>query len=142
MLNKLPTWLPSLPELMADLGLTAADVPKMAKALGVSERSVWRWKAGEAPKMALLSLWWLSRWGHSLWDCEMHNRTELALAMRDSLWREVRKLQDQARTQQRQLLGQVARPQRAANEPDDLTRPAEVLRARPPGGERLQRRRG
>lgn len=116
MLNRLPTWLPDLQELMTDLGLTTADMPKIASALGVSERTIWRWKGSKAPKTALLSLWWLSRWGHSEWDCEMHNRTKAALELRDSLWREVRKLQDQAKAARLQQLDQVARPGTAAND--------------------------
>lgn len=142
MLNRLPTWLPSLQELMTDLGLNASDVPKIAKALGVSERTAWRWKAGQAPRMALLSLWWLSRWGHSEWDCEMFNRTQLAIQSRDAVWREVRRLRDAARVTGAGQLGQVGRPRRAANEPDDLAPRPEVLRTRPAWSERRRQARG
>ncbi len=142
MLSKLPTWLPTLQELMKDLGLTTADVPKMAQTLGVSERTVWRWKAHGAPKMALLSLWWLSRWGHSLWDSEMANRTALYRGLHDAMFRELRKLRDAASVTGAGQLGQVGRPRRAANEPDDLAPRPEVLRTRATWSERRHQARG
>lgn len=92
MLNRLPSGTGSFEDLLADLGLTARDTPRIARALGVSERTVWRWKKTNAPRMALLSLWWLSREGHSTWDCEMFNRTQLALAMNRSLWQHIGEL--------------------------------------------------
>jgi hypothetical protein len=142
MLNRLPTWLPTLQELMTDLGLQAGDVPKIARALGVSDRTVWRWKASEAPRMALLSLWWLSRWGHSEWDAEMHNRTQLALGLRDALWREVARLRTARQFGDGLAVGLVGRTQRAANEPDDLAPRPEVLRTRPAWLQLDDRRRG
>ncbi|WP_350340384.1 helix-turn-helix domain-containing protein [Roseateles aquae] len=99
MLNRLPSDPGSFRELLSDLGLSAHDTPRIARALGVSERTVWRWFASEAPRVARLSLWWLSRHGHSVWDAEMHNRTQLALTQQAALWREVAKLrQAQLRT--------------------------------------------
>lgn len=119
MLKHLPEWLPELGELMLDLGLKSADVPDLARTLGVTERTVWNWKRHGAPKMALLSLWWLSRWGHSYWDCEMERRTRLALDQADSLWREVRRLRTLLSLESAEPTRLVGRPGRAANEPDD-----------------------
>lgn len=92
MLNRLPSGTGSFEDLLSDLGLSARDTPRIARALGVSERTVWRWKKTNAPRMALLALWWLSREGHSTWDCEMFNRTQLALAMNKSLWQHIGEL--------------------------------------------------
>jgi len=96
MLNRLPKDTGTLTEILADIG--NPKTVKIAKALGVSRRTVERWKAGKTPRVALLSLWWLSREGHSTWDAEMHNRTMLALGLHDSLWRELRKLRKQLQT--------------------------------------------
>lgn len=103
MLNRLPSGTGSFEDLLADLGLSARDTPRIARALGVSERTVWRWKKTQAPRMALLALWWLSRDGHSAWDCEMFNRTQLALAMNDCLVRSL----DEAKTKLARL-GQIS----------------------------------
>lgn len=72
MLNRLPKHPPGLDELLADLGHPCPV--SVAKALDVSPSTVRRWKRTRAPKTALLALWWLSRWGQSAWDCEMHQR--------------------------------------------------------------------
>ncbi len=49
-----PKWI-DLSETLADLGAKPADV---AKYLGVTERSVWRWMAdGTAPRAVLVALW-------------------------------------------------------------------------------------
>lgn len=92
MLNRLPSDTASFRELAADLGLTTTDTRRIARALDVSERTVRRWWASNAPRSARLALWWLSREGHSTWDCEMHNRTTLALETNRSLWAAVREL--------------------------------------------------
>lgn len=49
-----PKWI-DLAETMADIGIKP---PEVAKYLGVTERSVWRWLAdGSAPRAVLLALW-------------------------------------------------------------------------------------
>lgn len=65
MINRLPRWLPTFAELIEDLGLRPETHPAVARALGVSERTIRRWIAGKAPRVARLSLWWLSRYGYS-----------------------------------------------------------------------------
>lgn len=90
MLNRLPREAPSFAELVRDIG--SPKPAALAKALDVSERTIHRWMRGKAPRAARLSLWWLSFEGHSTWDAEMANRTALALATNDSLWRAVGEL--------------------------------------------------
>lgn len=116
MLNKLPKRPGTLADLLADLG--DPSNLEIARALGVSARTVQRWRAGRAPRMALLSLWWLSREGHSLWDCEMERRTRIALTQADALWREVRRLRSAHGLESAEPTRLVGRPRRAANEPD------------------------
>jgi len=94
MLNRLPKDPGSFAELTADLGNPSCA--QIAKALGVSVRTVERWRRGKTPRVALLSLWWLSREGHSAWDCEMANRTTLALQTTDALWRELKRSRGRA----------------------------------------------
>lgn len=89
MLNRLPRYTGSFAELLDNLGLTLKDAPRIAKALGVSARTIYRWWPDKAPRSALLSLWWLSREGHSTWDSEMANRTALAIGYADALRREL-----------------------------------------------------
>jgi hypothetical protein len=93
MLNRLPKYPGTWPEILADVG--NPNAAKIAAALGVSRRTVDRWNDTEAPKIARLSLWWLSREGHSVWDCEMAARTQLAIGTNEALWREVRQLREQ-----------------------------------------------
>lgn len=51
---------------------------RVSKMLDVSERTVWRWLAdGRVPKMAVLALYWESRYGRSLIDTDHH--TEMVL---------------------------------------------------------------
>lgn len=116
MLNRLPSDPASFRELAKDLGLTTTDTRRIARALDVSERTVRRWWASDAPRSARLALWWLSRAGHSAWDCEMHNRTMLALEMNRSLWSTVRRLETQAsRADDLRPVGRAYGP--PANEP-------------------------
>lgn len=62
MLQKLPKGTPCIQTILDDIGR-----PKnrdLAKALGVSERTVYRWlNSGQPPRIASLALWWLTRWG-------------------------------------------------------------------------------
>ncbi|MGM9480296.1 hypothetical protein ACS5PN_03790 [Roseateles sp. NT4] len=70
----------------------------MARALGVHPRTVERWRAGRspAPRSVLLGLFWLTSWGQSELDCELHNRAtaytghiEAARRENDALRREL-----------------------------------------------------
>lgn len=86
MLNRLPSDVPGFRELAEDLGLKTSDTRAIARALGVSERTVWNWWATDSPRTARLALWWLSRPGHNMWDVEMANRTQLAVSTNRILW--------------------------------------------------------
>lgn len=90
MLNRLPKDPGTWADLVAQIG--APSAAQIARALGVSRRTVERWNREEAPRHARLCLWWLSHEGHSVWDSEMANRTALAFQVKNALWREVSRL--------------------------------------------------
>lgn len=68
MLHLIPRSVPSFRELSADCGNPSA--PDLARALGVTERTVYRWQAGEAPQAARLALFWVTPWGWSAHQAE------------------------------------------------------------------------
>jgi hypothetical protein len=80
MLTRLPRSLPTVDQLLADLGHPAPR--DLAPALGVSERTVWRWHATGWPRCAHLALYFASSWGWSAVECDAHNTlaTHQALA--------------------------------------------------------------
>jgi len=79
MLTLLPRHPPPLSVLMADLGLTPRS---MARHLGVSERSIYRWMVKDhAPRPVMLSLFFASRWGVSLVCRETENAARLWAGM-------------------------------------------------------------
>lgn len=72
MLHLIPQAVPTLAELAGDLANpTAAE---LAGALGVSERTVWRWMADGGPQAARLALYWLTPWGWSAHEAEARRR--------------------------------------------------------------------
>lgn len=88
MLNRLPRQLPALPTMLADLGNPGAAV--LARALGVTERTARRWLAdGNAPRPALLALFWVTRWGQSEAHSEAHNSAAMHAGMVGCLQREI-----------------------------------------------------
>ena len=91
MLNRLPRYVPSFADLLADMGSPGRDHRQVARALGVSERTIRRWIAGKAPRVARLSLWWLSRQGYNEWDCEMRRRAYLPAALARAVIDEARR---------------------------------------------------
>lgn len=57
--------------------------------LGVAARTVDRWKAtGDAPRAALLALFWETRWGLSALDCALVNGEQVQRSLAGSLERE------------------------------------------------------
>lgn len=73
MLFLLPQHVPPLALILEDIGNpTARD---LARSLGVTERTAYRWKADpdRAPRLVLLALFWLTRWGRSAVDCQAQN---------------------------------------------------------------------
>lgn len=88
--SRTPHRLPTFRAIVEDLEARPADV---AQALGVGVSTVYRWwQQNNAPRPAMLALFWLSRWGQSAIDCDMHNRATvfegLAQALERELWRQ------------------------------------------------------
>lgn len=68
----MPKRIPALREMLADIG--NPHPKEIAKALKVTERSVWRWLSKDkAPHTAMLAIYWLTRWGVSEIDAAAHN---------------------------------------------------------------------
>lgn len=86
MLVHIPRQLPPLSALLDDLGQPRPHA--LARALGVSARTVQRWIArDDAPRPALLALFWLSRWGRSVVECAAVNEAAALRGMLDALKR-------------------------------------------------------
>ncbi len=93
MLNRLPRDPGDFESLLQSIGCSSWTPERIGEALGVSGRTVRRWrKSGQAPRMALLSVWWLSDAGHAVWDAELATRSRLALDVARVLWAEVGRL--------------------------------------------------
>jgi hypothetical protein len=98
MLHLLPKKTPPLNMLLENIGNPSAK--RIAKALKVSERTVRRWlAAGIAPHTAMLSLFWISRWGWSDVNAEAVWVADLHMGMAKAYKRE----RDQLREQLSQL---------------------------------------
>lgn len=87
-LGYIPRQVPPLSMLLDDLGNPPARV--IARAVGVSERTVQRWIADDsAPRSVLLALFWVTRWGQSTVHAEAHNSARMwagfARALQDEL---------------------------------------------------------
>ena len=96
MLNRLPTptQLPPFELMLADIGNPTAH--QLARALDVTPMTVRRWRsAGTAPRPVLLAIFWLTRWGMSIVDCEAENAARLHAGMAVGLRREVQTLNGQ-----------------------------------------------
>jgi hypothetical protein len=90
MLSFLPSHarLPPLSLIVADLANPSPE--QLGRALGVSSRTVRRWiAADQAPRSAVLALFWLTRWGRSELDAHLHaqavNGASLVRALRRDL---------------------------------------------------------
>jgi hypothetical protein len=84
MLSLLPHAVPPLAVLLADMGNPSASA--VALALGVTARTVQRWQsADEAPRVALLALFWLTRWGQSAVNCQAVNDARMLAQRADVL---------------------------------------------------------
>jgi len=123
MLNRLPspTQMPSLSWLLDDIG--GASAKQIARALHVSERSLYRWiKADQAPRPVMLALYWLTRWGMNAVHCEAHNAAVLHAGMATSLRRQIDRLEQDYCMQIERLQAQLEHLARigdfgAANDP-------------------------
>lgn len=68
----------------------------IARVLGVSPRTVYRWSADDsAPRVASLALFQFTSWGHSRIEAHAINSARVALGLADSLKRENEKLRTQ-----------------------------------------------
>jgi predicted DNA-binding transcriptional regulator AlpA len=65
----------------------------VAKVLGVSQRTVYRWNAtGNAPRVAHLALFWLTRWGQSLVHANAERDCMEAVGLARALGEQVERL--------------------------------------------------
>lgn len=77
MLFLLPQHVPPLALILEDIGNPSAR--ELARSLGVTERTAYRWKADpdHVPRLVVLALFWLTRWGQSAVDCQARNTATL-----------------------------------------------------------------
>lgn len=115
MLNRLPNRMPSFNQMLDNIFNPSPK--EVGRALGVDERTVRRWiHDDDAPRTALLSLFWLTSWGMSLADAETFNRAQLAEGMVDCLRRENRRLVQEVETLNRRAsFGAANEPSVAAH---------------------------
>lgn len=66
---------------------------RLAKWLGVSERTIWNYnRAGQAPRSAMLALFWLTPWGDSALDTDRENLVRVLQSLTNSLGNDVANL--------------------------------------------------
>jgi hypothetical protein len=91
MVREFPRHLPPLDVMLDDL---ARPLPAVAKGLGVSLRTLQRWRAdGAAPRAAMLAIFWATRWGRSEQSTHAHNLAQAHAGQVDCLRRENARLQ-------------------------------------------------
>lgn len=100
-----PRAVPAWELILEDLGKPTPD--RIARALGIGRSTVYRWSQhDQAPRVACLALFWLTRWGHSLIHTQATNSAILAAQLARSL------AEDRAALQRR--LNQATRGQAEA----------------------------
>ncbi len=105
-----PVSLPFWQSIMDDLGRPPAA--RVARVLGISERTVWRYHhADHAPRAVLLALFWLTSWGRNAVYTQAWNDAQVALSYVGALRAQVARLQ--AQVQHLEALGNSG----AANSP-------------------------
>ncbi len=89
---KAPSQLPPLSVLLDDLPTRCRR--QLARHLGIAERTLKRYQEqDQAPRLVMLALFWESRWGQSVIDCEVFNRDQLQRGHVEALQRQVQGLQ-------------------------------------------------
>ncbi|MEK8084884.1 hypothetical protein WNB94_00575 [Aquabacterium sp. A3] len=89
----MPRQIPGFRAITEDLGATPRDI---ARSLDVGLSTAYRWlQNDQAPRMACLSLFWLTRWGLSQVDAELFNLHQVHAGHADALQRRVRELESQ-----------------------------------------------
>lgn len=74
--------------------LPTRDARRIARHLGVSTRTLARWKAdGNPPRLAYIALFWETRWGVATINCEAINEAATAYGLARSLQARVEQLQ-------------------------------------------------
>lgn len=90
-IDQAPHHIPMWDTILDDLGRPPAE--RVAKALGVGRATAYRWQqAHEAPRMACLALFWLTRWGRSHVDAQATNDARMAVGLAQALESEVTQL--------------------------------------------------
>jgi len=103
MLHHIPRTLPSLGDMLADLG--RPHPYSLGQALGVDERTARRWiKQGHAPRAAMLALFWVTSWGSSALDASAHNRAMAWRGLAQAQGRELARVQARADAMARALM--------------------------------------
>lgn len=102
--SKAPKHLPPFEVLLGDLiGQKTPDA--VANHLGVSSSTVRRWfLKGDAPRAVLLALFWETRWGQSIIDCDAVNQARMQEGLNRALKNENASLR--ARIARLEALGQ------------------------------------
>lgn len=86
-----PRALPALSQLLPDLGNPSPR--EIARYLDVTERTVYRWQATDAPPKAVrLALFWESSYGQSALDAELYNSVAVWKNLSESLNHEAQML--------------------------------------------------
>ena len=94
MLGMMPKSIPPLYLMLEDIGKPSPK--KLAKALGVCERSVWRWiSLGEAPRPAMLAIYWLTQWGRGSVHADLQNEAVMYAGYVNALKADVARLEAQ-----------------------------------------------
>lgn len=87
--------LPTFEQIYDDLRISGATPEILAKFLGVSLSTVYRWLGGqEPPRPAMLAMYWITKWGLSELDAELYNRAQVYQGLADANAREIRKLHE------------------------------------------------
>jgi hypothetical protein len=82
-----PGHTPPLSYMLDDL--TTRDLARIAKHIGLSERTLERYRAADtAPRAVMLALFWETRWGASTIDTELFNAAQVHRSHAQSLERQ------------------------------------------------------
>lgn len=88
------------PSQLPPLSLLIDDSPtrctkQLARYLGISERTFKRYQEQDhAPRLVMLALFWESRWGQSVLDCEIFNRDRVQRGLIQALQTEGQQLRE------------------------------------------------
>jgi len=90
-IEQMPTAVPMWDTILEDLG--RPHPVRVARVLGVGRTTVYRWNAaGNAPRAALLALFWLTRWGRSAVHTQATNDALMAVQLARSYREECNRL--------------------------------------------------